>query len=100
MEVWRPRESHGFQDGFRVDGTTDTNTPAPRSLYRRNCGSRHTPLSGDRRIDHLFLTTSIYSRTRVDAGCHNKRIAGRWVIVLLDILFHRRRKKRPFAFTE
>jgi hypothetical protein len=47
---------------------------------------RHTPLSGDRKIDHL-LTTSIFSRTRVDAGCHNNRIAGRWVTVLLDILF-------------
>ena len=92
IEGWFPHFARE-QDGFRVDGTTDSNTPAPRSLRQRNCGSRHTPLSGDRRIDHLFLTTSIYSRTRVDAGCHNKRIARRWVIVLLDILFHRKRIK-------
>ena len=95
IEGWFPHFARE-QDGFRVDGTTDSNTPAPRSLRQRNCGSRHTPLSGDRRIDHLFLTTSIYSRTRVDAGCHNNRIAGRWVIVLLDILFHRRRNKPTF----
>ena len=99
IEGWFPLLARE-QNGFRVDGTTDSSTPAPRSLRQRNCGSRHTPLSGDRRIDHLFLTTSIYSRTRVDAGCHNNRIARRWVIVLLDILFHRRRKKRPFAFTK
>jgi len=99
IEGWFPYFARE-QNGFRVDGTTDIVTPAPRSLHQRNCGSRHTPLSGNRRIDHPFLTTSIYSRTRVDAGCHNKRIAGRWVIVLLDILFHRTRKKRPFAFTK
>jgi len=83
IEGWFPLLARE-QNSFRVDGTTDSSTPAPRSLRQRNCGSRHTPLSGDRKIDHLFLTTSIYSRTRVDAGCHNNRIAGRWVIVLLE----------------
>ena len=89
IEGWFPLLARE-QNGFRVDGTTDTSTPVPRSLYQRTCGSRHTPLSGDRRTDHLFSTTSINSRTRVDAGCHNYRIARRWVMVLLDILFHRR----------
>jgi len=32
MEVWRPRESHGFQDGFRVDGRRHQH-PSARSLY-------------------------------------------------------------------
>jgi hypothetical protein len=81
-------------------GIDDTSTPVPRSLYRRTCGLRHTPLSGARRIEHLFSTTSINSRTGVDAGCHNHRIARRWVIVLLDILFHRSPNERHFAFTK
>ena len=60
------------QNDFRVDGTTDTSAPAPRSLCQRSCGSRHLPLSGDRRTDHLFPVTSLNSRTRVDAGCQNR----------------------------
>ena len=90
IEGWFPHFARE-QDGFRVDGTTDIVTPAPRSLCQRNCGSRHTSLSGDRRTDHLFSTTSINSRTRVDAGCQNHRIDRRSVIVCLDIHFHRRR---------
>jgi hypothetical protein len=73
------------QDGFRVDGTTDIVTPAPRTLCQRTCGSCHTPLSGDRRTDGLFSTTSIKSRTRVDAGCQNHCIDRRSVIVCLDV---------------
>jgi len=48
IEGWFPLLARE-QNGFRVDGTTDTVTPAPRSLYQRTCGSRHTPLSGHRR---------------------------------------------------
>jgi hypothetical protein len=99
IEGWFPHFARE-QGGFRVDGTTDIVTPMPRSPCQRNCGSRHTPLNGDRRIDHLFLTTSIYSRTRVDAGCQNDRIVRRWMKVCLDIHFHRSPNKRHFAFTE
>jgi len=66
-------------------------------MTTRYCGTRHSPLGGDRRTDHLFPTTSIYSRTRVDAGCQNHRIVRRWVRVFLDILFHRSRIETGFA---
>jgi hypothetical protein len=36
----------------------------------------------------------------VDAGCHKNRIAGRWAIVLLDILFHRSHFKCHFPSAE
>jgi hypothetical protein len=59
-----------------------------RSLFCTQAGG------GGLRTDHLFSTTSINSRTRVDAGCQNYRIDRRCAIVCLDIHFHRKRFKR------
>ena len=87
IERWFPPTWRG-QCGFPVLSTVDhpARFHSPHAPGPRTC-SHSAPRSLSQRSD---------SRTGVDAGCKNMGIAGRTMMVCLDILFHRRRNKGHF----